>query len=116
MKLKIIDIVGSSSLLAAEKASHLLDILKSQSLDETIVLDFDGYDYISSTFINQSIGQLCLDNNWTSEKFFEHFIIENIDEDDLDNIELAISNAYHKSLLQSKSINPEEHYSTYYSV
>jgi hypothetical protein len=109
--IKVIDIVGSPCLLASEKgdivASTIQGALKTTSFVE---IDFAGYKFLSSAFLNHAFGQLCIDLNWTSDAFKKNIRIIGLDEDDMQDVELAIENAQTRIQLLKRGIQPEQYF------
>jgi hypothetical protein len=114
--IKVVELLGTKSLLTAEKGEELFDAIKEAVEKNNIIsLDFEGYDYFSSSFINHSIGQICVDKGWDFETYSQHVTLKNVDEDDLVDIKLAVVNAFHKYTLIKNKIDPQKHYSEFYA-
>jgi|GEM_PF-2226138 hypothetical protein len=113
MKLKVVDLAGSPVLLASEKGDRLYLILEQKLSDtgEKIELDFEGYKFISSTFLNHALGQLCIDKNLNEEQFFNKISILNLSEDELDEVKLCVANAQMRRAIREKGFNENEFYS-----
>jgi STAS-like domain of unknown function (DUF4325) len=113
-KISVVEILGTPILLSTDKGKSLfyiiIDELKHQ---KNVILDFSGYEYISTTFLNNSIGDLIVTNNWNVETFNQHITIVGLPEDDLDDLYLAISNARYRKDLMDKGLNPKDIYEKY---
>ncbi|MBI3125958.1 MAG: STAS-like domain-containing protein [Ignavibacteriales bacterium] len=115
-KISVVNLLGSSALLSAEKGISLFqEITKSLNSSSVLTLDFTGYEYISSTFINRSFGKLSVEKNWTFEDLKKNISFVNLNSDDLDDIELAVINAHERAVLLEKGVNLQQHYSTVYN-
>ena len=116
-KISVVEKLDTPVLLSTDKGKSLfyilLDELKHQ---ETLVLDFSGYEYISTTFLNNSIGDLVVTNNWDFETLNKHLNISGLSEDDLEALKLSVNNSKFKKSLIDKGLNPEEIYSNYTSI
>jgi len=111
--INVVKLIGSSSLLSSNKGITLYEELNNFLKEHRqITLDFFGSEYLSTIFINHSLGQLCVDMGWDITKFYEHFNIINISEEHQASIELAISNAYHRYNLIAQKLDPKEYYSS----
>jgi len=114
--LKVIFALETAHLLTAEKGSALLQLVKSELNSEDIVeLDFSGYEFISSSFINSAFGDLCLENRWDIQDFYSRIKFSCIDKDDIDDIELAIFNAKHRRELMDSGKNLSDYYPPSYA-
>ncbi len=113
MKYKVADFLNSPVLLAPEKGDKLYKTLADSIAKhkEKIELDFEGYKFLSSTFLNHAFGQLCIDLNLTEEQFFNKISFVNISEDDLDEVKLCVLNAQMRRALRGKGYNENEFYS-----
>ena len=116
-KINVTSILGTTTLLSAEKGLKLLkEILKTFKLGaKKIVVDFNNYNFISSTFINQSFGKLCIMKEWDLEEFKRKVEIVNLDDDDYEDIILSILNAEHRMKAMTKSLDTEEYFNTVYT-
>ena len=111
--LKVVDLLETPCLLAPEKGVTLLSIIvKALKSSPGITVDFDGYEFLSSAFLNHVFGQICIDEGWNVEKFHKTIKIKGLDEDDVDEVELAIDNAQTRRSLLKQGINPEQYYSS----
>ncbi|NLT51953.1 MAG: STAS-like domain-containing protein [Ignavibacteria bacterium] len=112
-KINIVDLIGATSLMSAEKGIQVFELvfeaLKSSS---TVVLNFDGYKYISSSFCNSLFGKLAIEKKWTVKELFAKIKIEGMDPDDLDEVELSIINANNRTYLMHKGIDPAVFYTS----
>lgn len=109
--LKVIEVVGSAVLLHSDKGDHLKKAMQ-EALRETsqIAIDFAGYQFLSTMFLNFSFGALCLENDWSREEFFGHITIQNLAEDDGDDVELSLRNAQQRRELRKNNIDTAEFY------
>lgn len=110
--LKVVNLWGNPCLLAPEKGDQLLAEIKNSFglLSRSVEVDFSGYEFLSSAFLNRAFGQLCIDEKWTREKFHEKVKIKGLEEDDKEELELAIDNAAARLSLLKQGINPEEYF------
>ena len=115
-KISVVDFLGTTALLSAEKGYALFEeIVELLKVNSKLVLDFSGYEYISSTFLNRSFGKLSVEKNWDAEELKQHIIIKNLNEDDMEDIELSIFNAKERAKLLDKGIDLHNHYSSVYN-
>ena len=109
--IKVVELLGTASFMSYEKGSKLLEIvLEELERNNVVEIDFTGYSYISTSFINNSFGELALRNGWDFKEFEKHIKLVALDEDDTDDVKLAIINANNRSLLINNGINPESFY------
>ncbi|MBU0559950.1 MAG: STAS-like domain-containing protein [Bacteroidetes bacterium] len=121
--ISVVSLLGTTALLTAEKGIELfekiIELLKAHHESspplEKFILNFEGYEYVSSTFMNRSFGRLCVDKDWTVAKMKQHFFIENLIEDDMEDLELSILNARERSKLLAKGIDLRKHYASVYN-
>jgi hypothetical protein len=111
MTIKVIDIIGNPCLLAPEKGDMIASAIQGALKEAKFVrVDFTGYKFISSAFLNHAFGQLCIDLSWTPEAFSKNIEIVGLDEDDAEEVLLAIDNAQIRIQLLSKGIKPEQYF------
>ncbi|MBI3193656.1 MAG: STAS-like domain-containing protein [Ignavibacteriae bacterium] len=109
----VISLIGSPCLLAPEKGATLAEtIRKSLQSHQTITVDFSGYEFLSSAFLNHAFGQLCIQLGWDINSFHQKLTILGLDGDDMNDVELALDNAQTRRSLLGQGINPEEYYSS----
>lgn len=112
---KIVEILDSPVLLASEKGDKLYRLLKKAigtKPFKEITLDFEGYRFLSSTFLNHSFGQLCIDLKLSEKQFFNKIRFNNIDEDDLDEVKLCVLNAQMRRDILRKGHDEKKIYSS----
>jgi hypothetical protein len=110
--IKVVEVVGNPCLLAPDKGALLAsEIQRALRRSPKVHVDFSGYEFLSSSFLNQAFGQLCLDLDWDTKAFFRKVKITGLQEDDLDELELAIDNAQTRRALVKKGITPQEYFS-----
>lgn len=90
-------------------ASEIKKHLQSQ---HRVNVDFGGYEFLSSAFLNHAFGQICIDLNWDAETFRQHISIANMDEDNLEELQLAIDNAQTRRVLILRGMSPDKYYSS----
>ena len=78
--------------------------------NEEITLNFEGYDYISSSFLNESVGKLIIDQELSVDELKDRIKWENISEEDETDFQIAIENAKTRLHLLKNNIDPEEFY------
>ena len=61
MKISVFDIINSKNAVNQEDGSILYDFLASQNSSE-VVLSFEGIDFLSTLFLNESIGKMVVTN------------------------------------------------------
>ncbi len=109
MTIKVVNLLNSPCLLASEKGVSLSEEIKiNLAKYNKVKVDFSGYKFISSTFLNNAFGQLCIELSMSKEEFNENIFIIGLDEDDEDEIELTIENAQMKRKLIDKDIDFKE--------
>ena len=113
-KISVIAALNTTVLLSTDKGKSLFNFLVNELANNTkIILDFSEYSFISSTFLNNSFGDLIIHFNWDLNSLFEHLEIIGLSEDDFEDLILSVSNARYKKDLIDKGLNPEEIYSNY---
>jgi hypothetical protein len=111
--LHVLNIVGSPVLLASEKGETLkLAILKALESLPLVIVDFTGYQFISSTFFNYAFGALCIEEAWNQDDFNKNIKIQGLSEDDAEELELCLFNVQQRRNLLAHDINTEEFYAT----
>lgn len=111
MKIKIVELIGNPVLLSPDKAEVLFYTLMTYTFDKNkIVVDFDGYKFLSSTFLNNSFGKIILDLGLNKENYNKKITVKNIRKDDMVDYNLALDNAFTKSKWLSKGIDPQKFY------
>jgi len=111
--IRVVDYLGTPCLLAPEKGETLAAELKIElQAQNHIQVDFSGYEFLSSAFLNHAFGQLCIDLNWDTKTFRQRVLITNMEEDDLEDLELAIDNAQTRRGLILRGENPDQYYSS----
>jgi hypothetical protein len=109
--IKVCDFLGIENLLSPNKGKVLREeILRILSLQDTVVSDFDGYKYISGSFVNESIGKLCIQNRWSEKTLRKKVTWKNLSDDDEIDILIAIENAQTKIYLIDKNIPQDQFY------
>jgi cytochrome b involved in lipid metabolism len=115
-EINVIDLLNSPVLLAAEKGELLYEEIKKHSKSKVKVpVNFKGYKFLSSTFLNNAFGQLCIDLNLDEKSFFEKVKVVGLNEDDTDDLNMVISNAQFRKKLIEDKINVQEFYSSFMS-
>jgi len=109
----VIAFLGTPCLLAPEKGSKLASEIKRQlQAEHSVRVDFDGYEFLSSAFLNHAFGQICIDQNMETSVFHESILIVNMTEDDMEELELALDNAQTRRVLINRGHNPDQYYSS----
>ncbi|MES2764463.1 MAG: STAS-like domain-containing protein [Bacteroidota bacterium] len=115
--INVIELLDSPVLLAPDKGLHLLSEIEKQIKNlGKIKLDFSGYQFLSSTFLNHSFGKYCLNNELSKSKFFERIEIVGLSDDDLEEVEDVVYNAEMKWKLIRKGHNPDNFPSRFVSA
>lgn len=98
-------------LLASEKGEELCakikDVIKRFG---SVKVNFAGYEFLSSTFLNRAFGQLCIDMNWGTEKFRKNVKVMGLDDDDIIDLEVAVNNAQLRRKLIKKGVTDLKEY------
>lgn len=109
----VVRLLETPCLLAPEKGKLLADeIRKALASSKSVSVDFADYEFLSSAFLNHAFGQLCIDLDWHADVFHQKVQIVGLDEDDADELELAIDNAQTRRSLIKRGINPKEYYAS----
>jgi len=112
--IKILDITENPCLLAPEKAVKVAEKIKKYLQNgETVQVDFSGYEFLSSSFLNRAIGQIIIDMDLDKKNFKYSVKIAGLQDDDVDDIYLAIDNADLRRKLLKKGVSPEEYYTSH---
>lgn len=114
--IKVIELIGDGSLLASDKGIRLYNAIRDQlKAGHKVEVDFTGYEYLSSTFLNHSLGQITIDFGMDPKKFSERIDVVGLNEDDISDAQLSVQNADHRRRLLEKGIDPQTYYSTHVS-
>ncbi len=107
----VVDFLENPVLLAGELGDRLEEKIK-QTLNggHGVEVDFAGYKFISSTFFNRAFGQLCLDMDWSADKFKKNVKVAKLEEDDYDDVELALNNAQLRRKLKKSGVTDMKEY------
>ncbi len=113
--INVVSLLGTTGLLSSVKGEHLLNKIL-EYLDDSgnkVVIDFAGYEFFSSTFLNHSFGELVIRKNWSLQDFKSNLEIVNLSEDDYSDMELSIFNAIQRKKMIDKGQKPEDVYNHY---
>ena len=103
--IKVIKLFDNPVLLAPEKGEELCKKIKAGLKKfDTVKVDFSGYEFLSSAFLNRAFGQLCIDLDLGAEAFDKKVKILNMTEDDTDDLALAIDNAQFRRKLIKQGV------------
>ncbi len=109
--INVVNVLGTSNLLTSERGTYLRKIIESViSNSSQVNLDFSGYEFISSSFINSAFGDLCLELDWSVSDFYKKINLSSIEEDDKNDIELSIFNAKRRNELIKSGKNLSDYY------
>lgn len=112
----VVDLLKSPVLLSAEKGELLFEAIKKALKSKTkgkVVINFEGYRFMSSTFLNNAFGQLCIDLNFSEKNIKDKLEISGLNSDDEDDLELAVSNAQLRKRLIEDNVNVQEFYASF---
>ena len=108
----VVNFLETPCLLAPEKGTLLADEIKRLIKSaRNVSVDFTDYEFLSSAFLNHAFGQLCIDLDWDAATFNKKINVVALDEDDVDELTLAIDNAQTRRSLMKRGIKPEDYYS-----
>lgn len=112
-KLQVVAFLGTPCLLVSEKGDVLAAEVRHQ-LDSNgqVNVDFGGYEFLSSAFLNHAFGQLCIDMNLDVPLFHNRIRVSGLQEDDAEELELALDNAQTRRTLLMKGTNPDQFFSS----
>jgi hypothetical protein len=111
--IRVVDFLGTPCLLVSEKGTAIAAELQGLlQLDRVVQVDFEGYEFLSSAFLNHAFGQTCIDMNLDLRTFHERVKVTNMQADDLEELELALDNAQKRRLVMSRGENPDQYYSS----
>ena len=103
--IRVTKLFDNPVLLAPEKGEELCKKIKAGLRRFDVVkVDFFGYEFLSSAFLNRTFGQLCIDLDLSAEEFKEKVKILNLSEDDSDDLALAIDNAQFRRKLIKQGV------------
>lgn len=92
-------------LLAPEKGEELCKKIRAGLKKfDTVKVDFAGYEFLSSAFLNRAFGQLCIDLDMSMQEFEKKVEILNLNEDDTEDLALAIDNAQFRRKLIKQGV------------
>ena len=113
--IKVVSLLDSTSLLSSDKGKVLLDsiVQNLKSSGKKLIIDFSGYEYLSSTLLNHSFGELIIAKNWTMDDLNSNIEIIKLSHDDYEDLELCIFNARQRKKMIDNGQRPEEVYSRY---
>ncbi|MBL7975196.1 MAG: STAS-like domain-containing protein [Candidatus Kapabacteria bacterium] len=84
----------SSVLLNAEIGTSLCSSMeKVYSKFGSVTVDFSDTQFMSTAFLNHSLGQFCMNHKLEYENFFNIVQVTSLDEDGMDDIRLVVFNA-----------------------
>lgn len=107
----VVDLLENPVLLAGELGDRLEGKMKEAlKLGRTVEIDFAGYKFISTAFFNRAFGQLCLDMDWSSERFKKNVKVAGLEEDDYDDVDLALYNAQLRRKLKKNGVKDLKEY------
>lgn len=112
--IKVVEILGDPVLLAPDKGERIRKEIEHSK--DPVIVDFDGYQFLSSTFLNHAFGQLCINNCWPAATFHEAVKVVNLQDDDIDELDLTIGNAEMRLGMIQKGIDPLEFFATHMQV
>ncbi|HEY9167746.1 MAG TPA: STAS-like domain-containing protein [Candidatus Kryptonia bacterium] len=103
--IRVVKLFDNPVLLAPEKGEELCTKIKAGlKRFGNVKVDFAGYEFISSAFLNRAFGQLCIDLDLDTEEFHEKVQIMSLSQDDVDDLELAIDNAQFRRKLIKQGV------------
>ncbi len=113
--IKVVDLLGTPCLLAPELGQSLAARIKDSLglFSSSVKVDFEGYQFLSSAFLNHAFGQICIDEDWDTPKFEKKVSVVGLQEDDLDEMRLAVDNAQARRNMIRQGISPETYYSAH---
>jgi len=115
--IRVLDITNNPCLLAPEKAEKVAEsIRKYLKNGDTVQIDFTGYEFLSSAFLNRAMGQVLIDLDIDKNKLDSIVKVTGLQDDDADDLALAIDNADLRRKLLKKGVSPEEYYSSHVPV
>jgi hypothetical protein len=110
-RLNVIEVVGSPVLLNSDKGDQLKEAMQNALHEAShITVDFEGYQFLSTMFLNFSVGRLCLEHDWGRVEFQQHVTILNLADDDWSDVELAFDNVQKRRELSQNNIDITEYY------
>jgi hypothetical protein len=113
-KICVVGLIGNPCLLASEKGDQLANELKRVlQARQFVEVDFSGYEFLSSAFLNHAFGRVTVDLSLDTRTFNELIKIKGLDEDDMDEVQLAVANAQTRRTLLNNGVNPDEYYATH---
>ena len=113
--IKVVDILSTPVFLSPDKGVKVREIIERALgiITPGVTIDFAGYEFISSTFLNHAFGQLCIDHEWSTQDFESKVHVINLHEDDVDELQLALDNAQSRRELSKNGINPEQFFAAH---
>jgi hypothetical protein len=109
--LTVIEVVGSPVLLSQDKGNLLKAAMKTALQSSPhIVVDFAGYQFLSTMFLNFSFGSLCLEKDWSEDEFSTAIEVRNLEESDRDDLRLSLYNAQKRRELRRDNIDVVKFY------
>ncbi len=112
--IKVTKLLDNPVLIAHEKGEELCRKIKA-GIERfgNVKVEFSGYEFLSSAFLNKAFGQLCIDLDLSAREFAEKVEITNLSEDDLDDLALAIDNAqFRRKLINQGVKNLREYFAS----
>jgi hypothetical protein len=106
-----VNLLGTPFLITPGEAEQVRREIEKST--DRVVVDFDGYQFLSSTFLNHAFGQLCINNGWSAETFYDAVKVEDLQEDDIDKFQLTIENAEMRLGMIRKGIDLVEFFATH---
>ena len=103
--IRVVKLFDDPVLLAPEKGEELCSRIKAAiKRFGSAKVDFSGYKFLSTSFLNRAFGQLCIDMDIDADEFQKKVEISNLSEDDMDDLELAIDNAQFRRKLINQGV------------
>lgn len=92
INLRIVDVISSEFAVSPEDGDIIFNIISNRINEkESIVLDFDGIDIMTTAFLNNAIGKLY--NIYTKEQLNKYISMNNISKTDLNLVKKVIKRA-----------------------
>lgn len=109
--IRVVEFLDNPVLLAGELGERLEEkIMETLKRARGVEADFSGYKFISSAFLNRAFGQLCLDMDWSADKFKKNVKVLALEDDDTDDLELALYNAQLRRKLKKNGVKDMKGY------
>ncbi len=112
--ISVVETMGTRELLSPDLGHRLYELIRDAlRKNDSVHVDFATYEFLSSSFLNRSLGQISMDFDLDQERFDRRIQIVGLEKDDIDDVRLCVQNAVMRKKLLDKKIDLNQYYSTH---